>query len=118
MSEREVAGPSAGPLRAWAASAFERGRAAWPELEVSRDELARIAGLRLSVAASAGSGGRRLDDLDPPELYLAAACLRGDGSALVQLRARYFEPVIGSLRKMGMSAAQCDDVWQILCKRL
>jgi RNA polymerase sigma-70 factor (ECF subfamily) len=117
MSEHEVAELGAGPLHAWTASAVERGRAAWPELVVSRAELARLAALRLSTSSSSGGGGR-LDELDPCELYLAAACVRGDGPALVQFRARYFEPLIPSLQRMGMEVCQCDDIWQTLCRRL
>lgn len=114
MTERDI-GAS---LRDWAASAVERGRAAWPEIQVSPDELARIAGLRLSTGSSTRADRPRLDGLDPAELYLAAACVRGDRLALVHFRARYFEPLVRSLARMGISAAQCDDVWQILCKRL
>jgi RNA polymerase sigma-70 factor (ECF subfamily) len=58
------------------------------------------------------------DAPDAGELELAAACARGDGAAVGEFRARYFEPVIGSLRRMGLDAGQCDDVWQTLCQRL
>jgi RNA polymerase sigma-70 factor (ECF subfamily) len=104
-------------LRAWAVTALERGRAAWPELAVSGEELARVAALRMAGApqrnARAGT-----DALDAAELYLAAACARGDTAALLLLRTRYFNPLDGSLRRLGLGAAQRDDVWQTLCARL
>jgi RNA polymerase sigma-70 factor (ECF subfamily) len=104
-------------LRAWAASAIDRGRAAWPGVAVSGDELAQIAALRLSGAASRDASACA-QSLDAAELYLAAGCTRGDPVALAQFRVRYFDALAAPLRRMGLGAAQCDDVWQILCTRL
>lgn len=104
-------------LRAWAAIAVERGRAAWPEFAVSDDELARLAELRLAGVPHRNARAG-VDALDPAELYLAAACARGDTAALVLLRARYFNPLAVPLRRLGLGAAQRDDVWQTLCTRL
>ena len=109
--------PAAEDLRAWAASAIERGRAAWPEIAVSDDELAQIAALRLSCAAS-DDASSDAKSLDAAELYLAAGCARGDPAALAQFRARYFDTLAMPLLRMGIGAAQCDDVWQTLCTRL
>ena len=101
-------------LAAWAAGAARRGRAAWPELEVSAPELARLVELRHALP------GRpiALDDLDAAELYLAAACARGDDLAVRRFRAHYFDGLLPHLRRMGLGSAQCDDVWQTLCERL
>lgn len=109
--------PDGDALRRWAASAVERGRAAWPGLAVSDEELARTAALRLSGARGrdAASG---VDALDAAELYLAAGCARGDPAALSQFRARFFDVLAAPLRRMGLDAAQRDDVWQTLCARL
>jgi RNA polymerase sigma-70 factor (ECF subfamily) len=104
-------------LRAWAASAIERGRAAWPGIAVSDVELAQTAALRLSGAAS-GDASAGAKSLDAAELYLAAGCARGDPAALSQFRARYFDVLAAPLRRMGLDTSQCDDVWQILCTRL
>jgi RNA polymerase sigma-70 factor (ECF subfamily) len=109
--------PTAEDLRAWAASAIERGRAAWPGVAVSDDELAQIAALRLSGAASCDTSAG-VPSLDAIELYLAAGCARGDPAALAQFRARYFDALAAPLRRMGLDAAQTDDVWQVLCTRL
>ena len=109
--------PDPDALREWAAAAVARGREAWPELEVDEEELMRVAALRLSRAEE----GRRtpsMADLDVAELYLAAACMRGDRVALVQLRVRYFDRLTVPLRRMGLDPAQCDDVWQALSERL
>lgn len=104
-------------LRRWAAAAVERGRADWPGIVVSGDELAQIAALRLSGARSheAAAG---VESLDAAELYLAAGCARGDPAALVQFRVRFFDVLAAPLRRMGLDAAQRDDVWQMVCTRL
>jgi RNA polymerase sigma-70 factor (ECF subfamily) len=109
--------PEVAHLLAWAASAVERGRAEWPELAVSEEELARMAAARLAgpPAEKAGAGP---DDLDAAELWIACACARGDALALERFRARYFDPVVPALRRMGLGDAQRDDVWQVLCVRL
>lgn len=115
MSEREP--PDLPALRAWAAGAALRGRTAWPALDVSEDELIRIAALHGAEAAP-NARGLDLDALDVAELYLAAACARGDPAGLHALRGRYFAPVARALRRMGVAAAQHDEAWQILCERL
>ncbi|HTE50903.1 MAG TPA: hypothetical protein VK698_08545 [Kofleriaceae bacterium] len=117
MSGAGQPAPDPVQLHAWAVEAVERGRAAWPRIAVSEDELARVAALRLSEVAARGES-RSLEELDAAELCIAAACARGDTAALEQLRAGYFEIIAGSLRRMGLDAAQREDVWQILCERL
>lgn len=117
MSRSNVESPDTDQLRAWAASAIERGRAAWPGFAVSPEEMTRVATARLasSPVSSAGPG---LDALDVAEIYIAVACARGDRAALAQFRARYFDPVMSSLRRMGLGNSQLDDVWQTTCDRL
>ena len=109
--------PAGNDLRRWAAAAVERGRAAWPGIAVSDDELAQAAAHRLSSARSR-EAAVGVDALDASELYLAAGCARGDPAALGQFRARYFDVLAAPLRRMGLDAAQGDDVWQTLCTRL
>lgn len=104
-------------LWTWAVVAVERGRAAWPGIFVSEEELVRIASIRLSEAAARGAN-RSLDALDVVELCLAVACARGDAAALHQFRARYFDTIAGRLRRMGVDDALREDVWQTLCERL
>jgi RNA polymerase sigma-70 factor (ECF subfamily) len=119
MSPTDLRDPDESSLRAWAASAIERGRAAWPGFAVSEEELAQAAAARLAGAPDGEAGsGPGLDRLDAAELYLAAACARGDAAAMTLLRRRYFEPAIPSLRRMGLDAGQVDDVWQTVCDRL
>jgi RNA polymerase sigma-70 factor (ECF subfamily) len=104
-------------LRRWAASAIEHGRAAWPGVAVTDDELAQIAALRLSVARSREAAAE-VSSLDASELYLVAGCARGDAVALVQFRERFFDVLAAPLGRMGLDAAQRDDVWQMLCTKL
>ncbi|HEY0990389.1 MAG TPA: hypothetical protein VGD80_25225, partial [Kofleriaceae bacterium] len=82
-------------LDAWAAAAVERGRAAWPGLAVSHDEIAHVVTDRLANGSVNGEPAR-LGALDAAELYVAIACARGDPAALAQFRARYFEPLVPS----------------------
>ena len=104
-------------LRAWAASAVERGQLAWPGVAVDEAELARFATARLASLCSE-SPEQDLHIIDASELYLAVACARGDSAAVVQFRSRYFDPVAPALRRRGVCSAQIDDVWQGVSDRL
>jgi RNA polymerase sigma-70 factor (ECF subfamily) len=110
-----AAAESAADLQDWAAAAVERGSAAWPGVEVSSDELARIAALRI---ADPSARPIRVADLDAVELYAAAACSCGVPTALVQFRARYFDVLAVALHRIGVSAEQVDELWQLLCSQL
>jgi RNA polymerase sigma-70 factor (ECF subfamily) len=102
-------------LRAWAPSAIERGRAAWPGVEVSEDELIQTAARRL---ADPDARSIRIEALDAAEIYLVAGCVRGDPAALGELRARYFD-VLGRLfHRMDLGPAHMDDLWQVLSGQL
>jgi RNA polymerase sigma-70 factor (ECF subfamily) len=113
VTGERVRAPS--PVEAWAAGAAARGRQLWPALAVSEAELVSLIELRRTLP---GVRRAELDELDAAELYLAVACARGDRAAVVELRRRYFDGVIPQLRRMGLGAAQCDDVWQTVCERL
>src|SRR5262245_6583419 len=113
MTGERIAAPAS--LAVWAARAAARGREIWPALAVSPAELVEIVELRRTLP---GVRRAELDELDPAELYLAAACARGDRAAVVELRERYFDGLIPQLRRMGLPIAQCDDVWQTVCERL
>ena len=102
---------------AWAAAAVERARLEWPGFAVSPDEMTSVVAARLASGSVDGELPR-LDALDAAELYIAIACARGDAAALGQFRARYFEPLVASLRRMGLGDAQLDEVWQMMCDRL
>lgn len=105
--------------RAWAALAAVRGRAVWPTLSVGEDQLIRIAKLRVqATGATPDDQLKQLEQLDAAELYLAAACERGDDLALHELYQQYFKPVIPSLRRMGINTDHCADIWQMLCERM
>jgi RNA polymerase sigma-70 factor, ECF subfamily len=110
--------PPGGDRRdAWVAAAIERGRAEWLGFAVSPDEMTSVVAARLAGGSVDGEVPR-LDALDAAELYVAIACARGDAAALGQFRARYFEPLVASLRRMGLGDAQLDEVWQMMCDRL
>jgi RNA polymerase sigma-70 factor (ECF subfamily) len=109
--------PGADRWHAWAAAAIELGRTAWPGFTVSPDEMTSVAEARLASGSVDGEVPR-LDALDAAELYIAIGCARGDAAALAHFRARYFEPLVASLRRMGLGDAQLDEVWQMMCDRL
>jgi RNA polymerase sigma-70 factor (ECF subfamily) len=117
MSEQDQTTQDRLALQTWATSTVECGRAAWPELSASEDELIRAAEL-CRFACVSRKQEFDLRTSDAAEIYLAVTCARGDPAALRALRKQYFDPVIRTLRCMGIDAGQCDDVWQILCVRL
>jgi RNA polymerase sigma-70 factor (ECF subfamily) len=104
-------------LHEWSLRAIELGQAAFPGVEVSQGELLSAVRARL-LAGEADQAAPALDTLDAAELYVACACVRGDRVALAALRRRYFEPLARALARMGLGAAQRDDVWQELCEQL
>ena len=112
-----MSGPGVDSWQAWATAAVERGRIAWPGLAVSEDEMVQAAADRLANGSVDGELPS-VDDIDAAELYIAIACARGDPAALTHFRARYFEPLVPSLRRMGLGDAQLDEVWQTACDRL
>ena len=106
---------------AWLLAAVARGREAWPTVDVDARALAAC----LRAKAAAGAAEKVVTttlvedaDLDAAELYLACACERGDRAALLAFRDRYVTPLEGVLARMGLEAAQRDDVWQQLALRL
>jgi len=99
----------------WLADIRERGRAAWPQLEVSTVELAAALRSQIEIRDNA-----TVDELavDAAEIYLACACERGDTAAVIAFRDAYYAPIEPAIAKMGLDASQRDDLWQALAVRL
>jgi RNA polymerase sigma-70 factor (ECF subfamily) len=89
-----------------------RGRAAWPTVDVSADELVA------AVDAYNAAAGTTDDAVDVAEIYVACACQRGDSTALAAFRAMYFTPLARTLGTLHVDAAGLDDLWQTLAIRL
>ena len=79
-------------------------QAAWPGVEVSREDFEAWVAARGSSEASNGS-----------DLYVCCACVRGDPAALKAFEARYFPALT---RVLGRFVTSVDDVLQELRERL
>jgi RNA polymerase sigma-70 factor (ECF subfamily) len=94
--------------------AWERGRAAWPNVELAQGVFAA------HVLAKVGPAGAHeaVERLDAAGLYLACACAQGIGSALAALDRHVLAKVPEFLARIQGSSALPDEVRQILRERL
>lgn len=107
-----------GLMRAEAAEerAFERGRAAWPKLALSREAFAR----HLATHAPADEGERVAfyDAVHAADLFLACACLERVPGAVEQLDATVLARLPALLASLREGTDFVDDVRQVLAERL
>src|SRR5947209_798474 len=82
--------------------AFERGRAAWPNVSVERAQYA-------AHVAALGAGPEHAEDL-----FLACGCAAGDAAALAAFDARFLSQVPKFIARLDSSAAFAEEVTQIL----
>ncbi len=101
-------------MEAALARAWQEGRAAWPNVELSQDVFA--AHVRSKIAPAAAP--EDVERLDAAGLYLACACARGVASALAQLDRHVLARVPEFLARIQGSSALPDEVRQILRERL
>jgi RNA polymerase sigma-70 factor (ECF subfamily) len=82
--------------------AYERGRAAWPTVQLEREVFAEHL--------------RRLEagDEHAEDLYLACACARGDGAALALFEQRFVAEVPRQIAHIDSSPAVADETRQLL----
>ena len=92
---------------------WRRGREAWPEVDLAEARFAELA--REVVAKSAEESG---EPVDAGELYLACACADGVQAAGLVLARDYLPAVKRRLARMGLAAADIDEVGQRVCERL
>jgi len=59
-----------------------------------------------------------MNSQSPPDSQLIAACIAGDASGWDRLITRYQGLIYTLARRMGMSSADADDVFQNVCLRL
>jgi RNA polymerase sigma-70 factor, ECF subfamily len=107
--------------RLW--SFVSEGRAAWPELRLEPTTFIAFVGKRLQHDPGEGDSDvvdaeDALEGLRPADLYLACACACGDASAVALFDARYMNEVVIALSRMRLSAAQVDEVKQLVRQRL
>ncbi len=93
----------------------DNGRSAWPQLDIDAPAFIAYVGARIpdGVAAREAMAALRTADL-----YLACGCARGNRMALAAFDRRYIAEVELALRRMNPSAAQVDEVKQLVRQRL
>jgi RNA polymerase sigma-70 factor, ECF subfamily len=92
-------------------------QAAWPELTVAPDQLARYLGGRIArrpLGAPEVHLLAALEALHATDLYLACACLAGQREAIAIFEARYLAKVDQVLLRIGMPAWVVDETKQVL----
>lgn len=100
---------------AYAAHAlWERGRRAWPELDVPFDAFADHLARRLGGEAPPHLTG----ELCAEDLYLAVACGRGSGAAAAAFEERFVPTIDRSIARMRADAAASDELRQSILVRL
>jgi len=92
----------------------QRGREAWPTIQVSTDELVEL----IAEKVSRDSLESDLAELNPADLHLACGCGRGDPLALAAFEAHYLARVPAALTRLKLDAATVDEVAQILREKL
>lgn len=105
----------------WQLAAWERGRAAWPGVELPRDAFA--AHLRkVGGPAADGRAGQAADTPTPDEhvadLYLACACGRGNPAAIHALERDHIRHVPRFIGKISSDPVFADDVLQAVRSKL
>src|SRR6185295_14081692 len=90
-------------------AAVSAGRAAWPGVSLGDAEFALHLGHVLAAGAKTGSKtgadiAASMSGLHIEDLFLAAACARGDLQALAELERHYLAPLPAVVRGAGVSA--------------
>lgn len=110
LSAREGLQDSA-DLEATLTGHLEAGRAAWPTVDVAAEDYVRH--LALVVEEAEASGSRMaLGSLRGSDLYLAAACARGNANAIGELERCFIATLEGPLRSTGLDQTAADEVRQ------
>lgn len=95
----------------WISERIARSRARWPEVRLP-DEVAAAA-LQAALKTAADPALLHSDDL-----YLAAACARGDQAALADFDARVLPPAVRAAARVDGSRDFADEVAQAVRRRL
>ncbi len=106
--------PAPAELRAGIAAAWERARAAWPELSVEADAFVRHVARHLPAADPVGA----LGSLHAEDLYLALGCGRGEPFALESFERLHAADLRLAVARVRGSAPNAEDVRQLVWKKL
>jgi RNA polymerase sigma-70 factor (ECF subfamily) len=98
-------------------AAYGRGAEAWPGLDATRDEFARIGELCRTRMESGGSHSS-WDAVNASDVYLIAAIAGGNADAHAAFARAMLEPCRGALARLGLAPAVVDDVLAEVRNRL
>jgi len=90
---------------------FERGKQAWPTIDVALPRLAAFVGAH-------AEGEAAIDALHADDVYLACACADAQPAALAAFEARFLSEVPLFLRGVDRSEATIEEVKQLVRERL
>lgn len=113
-----------GELEAQLQAAFDRGRAAWPELPLGAEVFIRYLAQRAPSApemSGAASLPTSLRELHAEDLYLACACVQGASSskgASEALSRRYIGQIPTQISHLRLAREEIEDICQTLAERL
>jgi RNA polymerase sigma-70 factor (ECF subfamily) len=98
---------------------WRAAREAWPEVDVTEDELsAYLVARGISSAEEVEQGAAPSLALAYTDLYLACACARGDAAALRTFEKTFFVEVDAAVAKVGGAAPSADEIRQVLRHKL
>jgi RNA polymerase sigma-70 factor (ECF subfamily) len=115
-----VLGPGATPgdLDAALAEAVRSGRAAWPEIDVPVAEFVAFVAGKLAREALRDDAPAAVRAVRAAELWLVAACARGDSRAIATLEARYGPSIVVAARRRADKGNLAEEAKQVLFARL
>ena len=99
-------------------SGWREGREAWPNVEVSQQELGEYVRERGPSAAGPDGQTRDAAPTNIRDLYLACACARGDRAALALFEQKLLPEVDAAVAKVGAPPGSADEARQIMRHRL
>lgn len=97
---------------------WERGRAAFPEVDLSDEVFAAHLAHHVPDAVQPMASGDALSDIHAEDLYLACACAHGLKAAVAVFERRLLAPVSEALARRRALPGSPDDFKQILGERL
>jgi RNA polymerase sigma-70 factor (ECF subfamily) len=91
---------------------YRRGADAWPGVRVDPVRFAEL------VADKVSGEAPDIAALNPADLYLACACAAGERAAIAAFESRYMTALPASLARLQLTAAELDEVMQIVREKL
>ena len=115
LQGRPAGGEDVDALRAELASVDARARAAWPEIDVPAERFGEVLAARVPVGEDAVAFLRTLHVED---LYLVAACIVGNKSAMEAVQTQHLPPIRAALLQRGLADDSVDETLQIVLQEV